>query len=270
MAVSRNWQNLKSFLRKAYNREVNEWFRDIPDPVPDNSTSRKQAKRACLILPKESQNMALMKVLSFRFIVQRVHLRPNVIGQSKGSADPQRKYKPQIFFEFKEDEGDVDPDYEAVEGRISYRLMDETSETITKAKLTQIANRIKAEFGVNNGYVWRKGKDLASYIDKAKGYQFQLLVRSKADAKEIISKVLDTNGDTPDWKKLSYKESDQPTEAYPIIPENMSVMGSLVKQPRIRPIAEVRFQYAYCSIWGKNAPVTLYDASFTFIDTLVE
>ena len=65
MPVSKNWSNLRSFLRKSYNKEVNEWFRDEPDPVPDNSTSRKNAKRACLILPKETQNTALLKALTF-------------------------------------------------------------------------------------------------------------------------------------------------------------------------------------------------------------
>ena len=148
--------------------------------------------------------------------------------------------------------------------------MNETSESITKTELIAIANRIKLEFGTNNGFVWKKGKDLASYTDKAKGYQFQLLVRNKTDAKNIISRVLDTNNDSPNWDKLSYKEADNPTGAYPTVPSNISILNQIVKEPRIRPIADVRFQYAYCNIWGKKQPVTLFDRSFKYFDALVE
>lgn len=272
MAVSKNWANLRSFLRKSYNREVLEWFADEPDPVPDNSTSRKNAKRACLILPKETQNMALIKSLTFRYVVQRVHLRPDVYGLPIGTLDAQRKYRPQIILEFLEDENDLDSEdlYRRVDGRISFRLMNETSETISKAELTTIAQRIKTEFGIGNGYLWKKGKDLASYVDKSKGYQFQLLVRNKTDAKELVSKTLDINLDTPDWSKLSYKESDEPITTYPTIPETINILGQIKREPRRRPIATVRFQTAYCSLWGKGRPIILYDKSFTHLDALVE
>lgn len=134
--------------------------------------------------------------------------------------------------------------------------------------MTAIATRIKTEFGINNGFVWKKGKDLASYIDKPKGYQFQLLVRNKTDAKEIITKVLNTNNDTPNWANLSYKESDEPNNAYPIIPGNVSILNQTRKKPRIRPIASVRFQYAYCSLWSKPQPVILYDRTFRYLEAL--
>ena len=270
MAVSNNWKNLRSFLRKGYNREVNEWFKDILDPTPDNSTSRKQAKRACLILPKETQNSALIKMLAFRFTVQRVHLRPHVYGTPVGTFDAQRKYKPQIVFEFLEDDLDLDPDYSAIDGRISYRLMDKTSESITKADLLAIAKLSKLEFGTNDGFIWKKGKDLASYTDKQNGIQFQLLVRSKQDAKTIIEKVLATRSSNPDWSKLSYKESDQPTDAYPTVPGTISILNQTKKKPRIRPIAEVRFQYSYCNIWGTANPVILYDRTFRYLNALVD
>lgn len=269
MPVSRNWRNLRDFLRKSYNREVNEWFRDIEDPLPDNSTSRKNAKRACLILPTESQNMALLKALTFRFVVQRVHLRPDVFGQPVGNVESSRKYRPQIVLEFLEDEFDVEGGYQRVDGRISYRLMDEVSETISRTELISIANRIKAEFGTGNGFIWRKGKDMASYIDRQNGYQLQLLVRNNTDAKQLITKVLETNNDTPNWKYLYYKEADNPTETYPIIPETRTILNQRYRQPRQRPIADVRFQYAYCKLSGKPNPIILFDRSFRYLNSLV-
>lgn len=270
MAVSNNWKNLRSFLRKSYNREVNEWFKDVTDPTPNNNTPRQQAKRACLVLPKETQNTALIKMLTFRFTVQRVHLRPHIIGTPIGTFDSQRKYRPQIVLEFTEDELDVEAGYARVDGRISFRLMNETSESISSSTLLSIANKIKLEFGTGEGFVWRKGKDLASYTDKANGYQFQLLVRNKIDAKEIISKVLDLNNDTPNWSKLSYKENEEPTEAYPIIPPTQNILNKLYREPRIRPIASVHYTHSYCKIWGLANPIILHDRSLSFIQTLVD
>ena len=269
MPVSKNWANLRSFLRQSYNREVNEWFADEPDPVPDNTTSRKNAKRACLILPKETQSTALLKALTFRFVVQRVHLRPDVYGTPVGRHQEVRQFRPQIVLEFLEDELDVEGGYGRVDGRISFRLMNETSESITRTELTTIANRIKLEFGANNGYKWKKGKDLASYTEREKGYQLQLLVRSKADAKELIGKILDINSDTPDWKYLNYKENDEPTNAYPTIPPTNLILGKTRREPRRRPIATVRFQYAYCSLWGEPNSIILYDRSYKYLNSLV-
>lgn len=270
MAVSNNWANLRSFLRKTHNREVNEWFRDIDsDSLPDNATARSQAKRACLILPKETQNTALLKALTFRFTVQRVHLRPHVYGVPVGTMDAQRKHRPQIVLEFLEDEYEATPGLSRVDGRISFRLMDEDSDSITKAKLTTIANKVKSEFGTPKGYVWQKGRDLASYIDKSKGYQLQLLVQTKSDAKEIVNKVLDLRSQTPDWSKFSYKENEEPADAFPAITGSQSILGTVYKKPRVRPVAKVRFQYAVCTLWGNPQGVILYDASYRFLDTLV-
>ena len=96
------------------------------------------------------------------------------VGMPKGSLDPTRKYKPQIFLYFKEDLDDVEEGYAPVEGKISFRLMNEDSESITRTKLTTIANKIKTEFGQGNGFTWKKGKEYYSYTDKEKGYQLQI------------------------------------------------------------------------------------------------
>ncbi len=269
MPVSRNWRNLRDFLRKSYNREVNEWFRDIEDPLPDNSTSRKNAKRACLILPTESQNTALLKALTFRFVVQRVHLRPDIYGMPIGGIDSIRVYRPQIQFFFQEDEIDTEPGFDRVEGRISYRLMNQTSETISLSELRTIANRIKTEFGTGRGYVWRKGKTLYSYTDKLNGYQLQILGRNESDAKELITKVLATNSDTPDWINLSIKDAENPTRAYPTMPLRKNILGTGERQQRKRPIADVRFQYTVARLHGKNNPVVLIDRSGRYYNPLV-
>lgn len=170
---------------------------------------------------------------------------------------------------FLESYQDVDPEYTPVSGEITFRLMTQTSETLTEAELTAYANKIKAVFGTPP-LKWKKGKDMAAYTDKEKGYQLQLLVRSKADAKVLIENILDIQSHTPDWKFLNYKENDEPTEAFPTIPDKTTILGKQRKLPRNRPIAEVVFQYATCHVHGLPNSICLYDCVGSHMVRLVE
>ncbi|MGK7958422.1 MAG: hypothetical protein AB4063_24660, partial [Crocosphaera sp.] len=143
------------------------------------------------------------------------------------------------------------------------------SESITKAKLTTIANKIKTEFGVSNGYTWKKGKEYYSYTDKEKGYQLQILGFNEPEARQLINKVLDIQGHSFQGKRFRKAVNDDPTEAYPTIPPTQSILGESVKEPRIRPVATVRFQYAIANIWGKPDLIPLYDRTFKYLNALV-
>ena len=146
--------------------------------------------------------------------------------------------------------------------------MNESSTTITKTELTSLANRIQLEFASGNGYVWKKGRDMATYQDKNNGYDFRILTISKTEAKELITKVLDTNQDVPNWEYLQYKETDDSLGAYPSNPGSHIILGETRKKPRKRPVANVRFQYATADVWGLTTPIVLCDRSFRFIETL--
>lgn len=267
------FEHLQSLVKQVHNREVRDAFSDLggEEWLPDISTPRASLRHGCTI--KDDDNIATINMrmwLYFLHLRRAKDLQPTIIGNIVGNFDPQRKYRPQLGFYFKEDEGDVEDGYDPVEGTITFRLMSETTETLTKARLRTIAQKIKTEFDVSNGFIWRKGKDLASYVDKKNGFQFQLLVRNKTDAKELIGKLLDCVAKTPNWKYLSYKESDEPTSTFPTIPSNQTILGEVYKEPRRRPIASVRFQYAYCKVWGRPTPVILFDRSFAHLNALVD
>lgn len=269
MTVSNDWRNQRSFLIRTFNPEVREWFRDVEDAVPDNSTSRGQALRACLILNNESQSRALIKMQTFYNVIQRSHLRPDVYGTPIGNFDAIRRYRPQIGLYFREDELDLEPGFAPVEGRISFRLMNETSETITRSELTTIANRVRTEFAANRGFVWRKGKDLATYTDPDRGFGLKLLVRTQTEGEQLARRVLDLTNTNFEARKFNYKQNSAPTQAFPTLPPNQTILGRVTREPRRRPIASVRFQYAYCNLHGATEPTILIDRSFRFRNTLV-
>ncbi len=266
------FEHLQSVIKKLHNKEVREAFSDLggDEWLPEINTPRGSLRQACTIHDSDSALIMLLKQnLYFLTLRKAQDYQAPWVGMPKGSLDPIRKYKPQIFLYFKQDSGDVEEGYSPIDGRISFRLMDEDSETITKTKLLALANKIKTEFGVNNGYTWKKGKEYYSYTDKEKGYQLQILAFSESEAKQLINKVLDIQGHSFQAKKFRKSVNDDPTAAYPTIPPQQSILGDLTREPRLRPVETVRFQYAIANIWGKPDLIPLYDRTFKYLNALV-
>lgn len=155
------------------------------------------------------------------------------------------------------------------EGVIRFRLMDESTQTFSKSNGATLGTRIKEVFGANNGFVWSKGKTLYNYNDWERGYQFQLLCRTKTEAKRIITAVMSLQNHTPDWKRLYENENDQEASTYPELPGNQIVMGETIPIPRSRPNVQVRFQYAYTKLDGVLEPINLYDRTHKRVGSLV-
>lgn len=266
MAVSKNWENLKSFLRKTYNKEVNEWFSDVPDDAPDNSSSRKQTKRACLILAKETQSLALLKMMTFRYVCQQVHLRPDVFGINFDNYNQDVSFRPQVRLYFKQDNAATADGRRPVEGEITFRLPNETSASITKTNAKILALKIKAEFATGNGYVWKKGKWKLCYKDLEHGIDSRILAISEVEGIEVIKKVLDVVGAVYDVDKLSVIEPKRSSENNPASTE--LIYGKSQKKSRWRPTANIRFQYAVLTISKLQYRIILVDRSKTYLNAL--
>lgn len=265
-------ENLQDIIKKWFNREVRDYFSDLnvdDNWDPDLNAPRASLANACQHKDDDSLLLTMLKAWFFEYVKSQPYRVPHY-GIPISSFQEIRKFRPQISLFFLEDIADVDPDYSAVAGEISFRLMNYTTETITPAIAETFANRVRLAFGnAGSGYIWRKGKDMASYTDWSKGYQLQLLTRSKSEAREIISNVLDIQNDTPDWKKMNYSENEEPLEAYPTVPELDQIYGELRREARRRPIANCRFQYALLHIHGVPNPVILYDRTGIYPTSLV-
>ncbi len=179
---------------------------------------------------------------------------------------PGRRYHPHIKLYFKQD-SDFNPRVEQPKGRgqnrkrgtLTFRIMNETTETISKGELTNIANRIKSIFGDNGGYVWVKGKELYCYADWDKGYQLQILAKTKNQAADLVTKVLSLQNHSPVWKYFTRTENSVELEAYPETPQTQMILGEQVTLAKVRPLVDVRFIYAEATIHKLVPPVILYD-----------
>lgn len=254
------WEHLQHTIKKFHNEAVKEFYSEQPDN--DIGTSRAAAKHACLIKDDDTANMVILRF--WLFWVGCRKMRDNFepyYGVPVATVNSQVKFKPQITCYFLEDYNDVEPGYRPVEGQLSIRLINESTETISQADLQSYANKVNLAFGQNNGYVWNKGRNLYSYYDKPEGIQFKVLSKNKSHAEEIIQKLLGIAGKTLDQKFLKTNEAANPSLAYPTIPGNHTILNKSYKKPRLRPVANVRFQYASIKIWGLPTPVVLVDKS---------
>ena len=268
MPVSTEWQFLKSFLRKTYNREVNEYFRDVdPDQIPENINGRQSAKRSCLIMPNDSQNMSLMKQINFYFNFHKAHLKPDVYGTPVDSFQEEVTFRPIIQLFFRQDDSAVPDDYQPIRAQISFRLIDETSQTITKTKLTAIANKIKSEFASGRGFVWSKGKIKRVCKDSENGLNLNILCINESDGTAIIKKIYDVLGKTYDEDKCT---TVNPERNSVNLPGNQTILSTTVKKRRWRPTANVRFTHAVALIHGLPKSVVLVDRTGRYLDVLTE
>jgi hypothetical protein len=271
MPASRGWIRQKSFLRDAFNKEVKRWFRDMGDTEePDFTTPRGAVMAACLIAAGDSQNMVLIKMETFRRVVQRTHLRPHVYGIPTQEFQNKVKFQPQIILFFRQDARRTYDGKHQVEGRIGFRLADETYKTINNAKILVLANAVKREFMTGNGYVWSKGRKMAAYQDWDSGYRLKLLYYSETEVKDLIRKVLSIQGDTMQGKYLNLGKNDDELSAFPGIPETETILGKTEKLPQRRPVIDVRFTHAELHIWGRVEPVILCDRTYRYVNPIVD
>ena len=269
------FEHLQDTWRKVHNRRVREHFRDLAEPdanwEPTIETSRGALRVASTMLDDDTGDMTIIRTLLFWIVLGEASaLQAAVYGAPITSFQEARKFKPQIQLYFLEDYNDVEEGYPPVTGEISFRLMGQSSETLTESEARNYANKIKTAFINSGGFVWRKGKGLCSYTDKPNGYQLQLLCRSETEGRRVIEQVLDIQNDAPNWKYMNYSENAEPSVRYPTIPAQERILGKLRRLPRWRPVADVRFQFALLHVWGLQQPVVLCDRSGTRSKALVD
>ncbi|MGB3201115.1 MAG: hypothetical protein WBA99_09440 [Nodosilinea sp.] len=253
-------EHLQDLFRRYANRQVREFFNDLggEDWDPDISTTRGSLRHGATHKDEDSLPMTLLRWELFNY-VRRLKFDVPMFGIPVTAFESERRYKPQIILNFIEDLGDVEPGYEVVTGRISFRLMTHTSGTINPSVAQTYATRINSNFNIGSGFVWRKGRIMCSYTDWDKGYQLQILCRTEANGRDVVERILDIQNDTIDTSKLHYVENQNEAAAYPVIPPNDRIYGETRRTPRKRPLADVRFQYAVLHVHGLKNGMPLVD-----------
>lgn len=263
------WEHLQTTLRRVHNDAVRDFYRSQPDN--DIGTARSSAKHACLMKDNDTSTMTVLRFWLFWVVCRKMrdNFEPYRDAQIT-EPDTQVRHRPQITCYFLEDDNDVEPGYRAVEGTLAIRVMSETSESLTDTKLSALANKVNTTFGQGNGFIWKKGKDLYTYADLKQGFRFQVLARNQNDAIEMIQKAIGIVNGTYNSKFLKRNEAVDVNSAFPTLPDTHTILNKTYRQPRRRPIADVRFVYASIKIWGLTKPIVLVDKTGFWTQAIIK
>lgn len=265
-------EHLQDVVMMTQNRIVRREFNDVGDDdwEADISTPRGSLRVACTHLEADSIDITLLRLWLFYGCLRKcVDFHPAIFGEPSTNYQEVVRYHPQIHLHFEEKYTEVETGYDPLRSRVGFRLINETAETLSKAEATTISNRIKQLFFTGVPFYWKRGKQLASYIDHKRGYYFQLLVFDQTEAKKVIEQVLDIQSHTPDWNLLNIKTNSEPTTSYPTIPSTKSILGKNQRQPRRRPVGTVHFRSATLHIHGRPQPLPLVDPYYKYNEALV-
>ena len=251
-----SFENLQSVYRLTYNRKVREMFRD---DIPDDSfsTPESQLKNAMLIQGNDSANIMLLRINLFRMYREEQQI-PDVYGIPITSFDETVVYRPQVCLSF------LEPLEEArtrnarqKRVRVSFRLMNETSETLTQSNITSLESGIRREFP--DSYVFNTGLIKISYRDKPSGYELILNPSTVNEGKEMINQVLGIRNHVFNDDFMTVSQS--PGRNYKAVP-TQRILGESVRMPERRRITKVRLKRAELKIHGLAKDIILLERPF--------
>lgn len=249
------FEHLQNVVRRVHNRAVRQFFKNQADN--DISTPKASLKHACTI--KDDDTQALMLQRQWLFEVTAGHaqsLAPEIYGIPVAEYQRDVRFRPQVKLYFKQPRIEIDPNSQGSrqgKGEITFRLMDESSSTITRAKAERLARDIKRELGTPLER-WEKGRFKCTYKDVENGYDLRILANSRAEGLRIIKKVIAIQGHSYDEQSFQFIDNNLPIVTNP---GTHRVYGRTVKKPIKRPNISVRFLSAQLLIYGKHKPVNL-------------
>jgi hypothetical protein len=265
-----NIEHLQKTWNQEHNRRVDRFFNDVQGPG-DLSGVRPSLKLACRALDNDNNYSSWMRSDLFYNIIGYGRKNLAVVYGSKFDTAPPVAGHPQLFLHFSQDGSAQPTDEPLIEHEKSCRLMkfscssDGVQPAITKADMVGIANEIKSLFLDNKkGITYTTGNKSASYTDPDNGFPKgnYLLVNAKSDATSIYSKMCNII-DVP-YKGDSHIILNDPDKASTTTATagKTIILGKQRNNRRYRPVAVLRFRYAYISLGNLVPPIFLVDTSF--------
>ncbi|MHC5598773.1 MAG: hypothetical protein ACYTXC_23020 [Nostoc sp.] len=249
MSGVRNWALIRQGLINgtSYNAEVNAHFDDT-----SADAGRNAAKNLCLITSTDSMQIALQRQSFFYHQVLKIQNKPIIIGQPKTIFDSEVTYHPEISIEFLQDFTSVPKGKQPKDARISWRLMNETSESLTVAKINNVAGLVYQQFFQNNVFNFNKGKVIGWYTSPTDGLHLQLYCLDVTEAERVAKYVVQAVGKT--WNDNIFKTTT-PKRNNLTPPEQITILGKQQNAPTWRPNVMVKAHKAYMNVWGTENKV---------------
>lgn len=240
---ARDWALIRKALINgdSYNSEVSAYFSDF-----NTDASASVLRNLCLVQSNDSTLIAQARIRFFREEIQKTHLKPIIIGQPKIDLDADVKYHPEVSITFQQSLISVPRGKYPKDAVISWRLMNETSESLTFAKMNNIATLVYQQF-FQNRFTFNKGKIIGWYISPADGLNLQLYCLDETEAERVAKYVVQAVGKT--WNDKVFKIT-KPKRNNAITSEQITILGKQKDAPVWRPNIIVNACKANINVWG--------------------
>ncbi len=254
MAVSRQWQMIRGFLRQTHNKEVHEYFKNNDEEL-DNSTGPRTAKACCLIGAQDSQGIAQLKIENFERLKRRAGYydtphdflfldNPNVEGYPEV----------QLFFWEKYSSAKA-RGYDQKRIRIGFRIY---KDNWPETELREMARKIKAKFATPI-VSFDLGEKTQVYFEAKAKIQFKIPVNTREEAIRLLDPVFELMEKTPNWDYLG--EATRPQNSKN---ETVRILGQTIRHGPKRPNVNCYFKYAIAKHYPDPSDYVLVDTTNTY------
>ncbi|MBD2204940.1 hypothetical protein H6G33_04225 [Calothrix sp. FACHB-1219] len=258
----RDWAQLRKVLRNgdSFNREVYDWFKDA-----DSNNTRKALRDDLLIGAKDSIAIAQVKMRAFREIIQKTHLKPDIIGMPKIDVDADVTYKPEVTLFFKQNKESVPKGKTAKTARMSYRLMNQTSSSLSKAELRTLGQNIYNDFAKPTPYRFNKGKIIGWYVKPEDGLNLQIYAHTSEIGETVARKIIAHRNLTFDDNIFKFTTPNRNSDT---TPGTITILGETQQKPIWRPTVFVEFEHASINLHNDTQIRVLCDLSGTYANPM--
>lgn len=230
-----------------HNRQVREYFRDIPDGDLSD-TPRASTKRLLILEDNDSLVYCIQAMQFFKQYCEDANgVNDLYFSVPVSTYNIAVGYLPQITLYFRQEyiaTTDTEARERARTMQISLRVRESKIPTSTAA-LRAIATDIRQAFGTPL-YRYRTGYRKVSYFNKALGYEFKVSCRDVIDAENLIKDVMGLLNDRDEYDEQDLKVSEPKLGAASAtaIPRRVRVVSKLVDLPRRNQSVPMYFTHA--------------------------
>ncbi|MEH2367997.1 hypothetical protein [Nostoc sp.] len=261
-----SWEHLQSTYMLEYNRRVDKFFSDVLGNG-DLSSVRSSLKLACRLVDGDNQATWNLKTSLFFDVIGYSRKNLSIFYGSNSDIVLPVSNHPQLHLYFSQDSQAIPVNAKQIDHEKTCRLTRYASKSgeslpaITKANLLEIAREIKSFFMEGQkGITYTCGKVLVSYTDPINGFPKgnYWLVNSKSEAITLYGKLCNAIDRPFDANKINVgtPEKDSTVQGSS---GTETILGASYKKRAYRPVANLRFRYAYVSFGGIASPIFLVD-----------
>jgi hypothetical protein len=250
---------LDNAIRLMHNRQVREYFKDIPDG--DASDTPRASTKRLLLLEDNDSSIYQLRAMDFfkKYCEDANGVNDLYFSVPVSTYNYSLTYLPQITCYFRQEYQSSATEETKTRARtmqISMRVRESKIPTTTAA-LRAIATDIKNTFGVPI-YRYQTGYRRASYFNRALGYEFKVSCRDVVDAENLIKDMMGIFNDRDEYDPRDLKISEPKVgAAVATLPKRRTrVVSRMVNLPEFGESVRMFFTHADYKVYPSK-PILL-------------